>query len=185
MLRRVAMEPVVERQNLLRFRVARLGQHHARRVYAARIESRLNLLDEPRAADQQPGADQQSHRERHFEADQRRAQAIAASVERASSRAQRALEIRAGQSQRGNESEEYGAHRGAQQCEAEHAEVYARLVQPWNALGAHREHRLEETEGECQAESRAGDREHTRLGDQLSQQPSVSRAERSADRELS
>ena len=184
MLRRFAVQPLIERDDARPLGVPRLRKHDPGAHDTARVEARVDPLHLERAPDQQSRADEQRHRQRDLDGHQRRTQPVTPGPHRPPARAERALETRSRRAERGHEPEQERARDRAHEREAEHAEIDARLLEPRNTLRTHRQHRPQERERQPESGRHAGERQHSRLREQLAHETAASRPERGPDRQL-
>src|SRR5262249_5193839 len=109
-----------------------------RRQHTARIETRIDMLHAPRAANQQAGADEQRDRKRNFRRDEDSTQPIARKRSAlASSFAKRALHLRPHSVPGRKEPKADGASDADRQREEKDAPIDACLLETRDALRAH------------------------------------------------
>ena len=142
--RLVAQRRIAARDELGR-RVARLGQKQPSGENAARLESRIDALHQPRAAKQQPRCDEQRDRQRHLGDDEDSAKSIARAAALSSTFAQRRLEVRAGRAKRWEQTEQDAAHHAHHQREREHVPIDARLLETRNVFRADGENHAQQS----------------------------------------
>ncbi len=131
----------VEARNLLRRRIAGLGQGQPRGEDAVGGEPEVHVLQRPQAAQHEPRAEQEHHRQRHLRHYEEGAQALAAA---APARVgppvpQRFREVQAQRAQGGSEAEEEGRAQADRDGEGQDAAVDRRLRDPRQQGGAARE----------------------------------------------
>ena len=152
---------------------------------ALRLDAEIDQPQILERADEEPGADEQQHRDRHLRHDERLAHADAAARHRADLILQRGREVRLRRTQRGRETEEKPGRERQREVECEHA-VIDRAGDHMRRLG-----RWQEPEQELRRPRRdrepepAADRgEQDALDEQLADDAAAARAEREAHGDL-
>ena len=178
------LQPFVER-NLLALGVGGHRQRHVHRHDRGRREAGGHLLQRPDAAHEQRGADEQDHRKRYLDGDER---LTSAATDQAGGLTapflQRVVQGLLRQLQRRDQAEDQrgcGGHRGDK---GEHTGVHAGVGGPGYGLGT--EHA--ERRGRPPANAHAGDgaehADHEALGEKLRDETSARRTKRGADGEF-
>ena len=161
-------------------------QGDAHRQQPVGLEAGTDVLQPPEAANQQPRADKQRHRECDFGHDQGAAQPLAA---RASARAggaflQRLDQIGLRRLQRGHETKDEPGEERRHHSEYQNASVNRQLVEPWQRVGRVGHDQLRRQKRDPGTDDSRDDRKEQRFDEQLRHDPRSLRAKRRANRNL-
>jgi len=180
----VGDETVVER-DLLRIRVARVGQQERRRDDAIGIEAGRRPHQAIEAAEQQSRADQQHDADRGFGDHEEPAQApLGAAGRRACGRLRARRRVRAHGAERRGEAERERAHDRHRGGEGQHRRVERHLVEAADLDRRPAHERRDRAVGDREAARGADRRQHQALGQQLPDDAAGRGAERLPHRDL-
>ena len=176
----------VERDDLLRLLVARLGRPQLQRQDVLRIEAQVHARERGETAEHQAGAEQQDDGERHLRGGERAAEALPAEAGRGSRRAvaQRLGEVEPQHPQGRGESEEErrrDRERGREEQQAGLDPDRRERRKPRRSVRGDPAH-AGPGDGEAEQGTRAGQDEA--LGQELPDEPRLPRADRRAHRDL-
>src|SRR5437763_10788883 len=119
-MRRLVADSAIRTRDRSAVRVSRSRKNEARREHAARIESGIDVLHQPGAANEETGSNQQGDRERYLGRHEYRPKAIARDGA-ATTFAQRLLQLRPCGTKRRDQAEYECRHEGDAQGEGENA----------------------------------------------------------------
>ena len=149
---------------------------------ALRIESRIGALQVQCAAHEQPSADEQHERERHFRDHETLTNAVATTCRRAAAFIECRTQIGRGRAQRGHEPRHDRTEQRGAGSEGQHPSIDTGLLEPRYALGAGRQKRRHPDSREENAQGGAECRQDERFGEELTQHAATARADRRAHR---
>src|SRR5262245_40245196 len=161
--------------------VLRPRQAHAHRQYILRVKAGINSLQPREAANEQPRAKEQNERYRDFENDQRVAQPLGPHAARAlSALFERLCQVEPRRLERRREAEDDAGRERYPQCEAEHRRVDLHLRQVEQIGRGERYEQIGPPPRQRQSGQAAQPGEQQTLGQQLPDDATAIRAQRSA-----
>ena len=166
--------------------VACVGQRHLEGERLLGVEPGVDGGELREAADQEPGAGEQHHRERHLGHDQRAAHPRPAAI---GDRATPGLLQRSGQAgrrrlERGHHPEDEAGHDRQAERERDHVAVDPHVVQPRNTGRLEPDQHVDAPDRQQQPETAADDAEDDAFGEELADEAAAGGAERAAHRHL-